>query len=205
MSERAVNRSQDTRSPMLHRHQLTVTAIPLAAAVAFGALDQYIGSLYSQLGTAINGMSAPWLLLPFAIGAFQPHWRRAAWLGLAATWLAVSAYVLMIDSPMEGVHTTLHIVAMSAHSQWPWFLGGIVTGPLYAVLGYQWRAHRSILSAALATVPLLLEPVIGRSGPRPLVYPPAGYLEAVAGLALAGSFAMAIYSARLRRQCAMRR
>jgi hypothetical protein len=197
MNESAVNRSKGKGSSALDRHQSAATAITLAAAFAFGALDQYIGSLYSQFGTAISGMSAPWLLLPFAIGAFQPHWRRAAWLGLAATWLAVSAYVLMIDSPMEGVHTTLHIVAMSAYSQWPWFMGGIVTGPLYAVLGYRWRAHRSILSAALATVPLLLEPVIGRSGLRPLfyplVYPPAGYAEAAAGLALAGFFAMVIF------------
>src|SRR5262245_53586294 len=96
------------------------TALVLAAAVAFGALDQYIGSLYSQFGTAVSGMSAPWLLLPFAVGAVQPSRVRAAWLGLAATWLAVAAYVLMIDSPMESVHLTLRLLWASASSQWPW-------------------------------------------------------------------------------------
>lgn len=65
----------------------------------------------------------------------------------------------------------------------------MATGPLYAVLGHQWRRHRSILSAALATAPVLLEPISGRLGLRPEFYPPADYAEALTGLALAGFFA----------------
>jgi hypothetical protein len=70
--------------PATSRRQWVKTATILTAAGAFGCLDQYIGSLYSQFATAVSVMSAPWLLLPFAAGAFQAGWRRAAWLGLAS-------------------------------------------------------------------------------------------------------------------------
>jgi hypothetical protein len=173
----------------------------LTAAAAFGAVDQYIGSLYSQFATAVSVMSAPWLLLPFAAGAFQLSWRRAAWLGLASTWLAVAGYVLMIDSPMEGVHLTPQVLAATTYSQWIWFAGGAVSGPAYAAAGYFWRAHRSWLCAALATLPVLLEPAVHGLGLRPSPDPAAGYAEVAAGLALAGIFAGLI--ARARRTAAM--
>jgi Family of unknown function (DUF6518) len=170
----------------------------LAAAFAFGALDQYIGSLFSNFATAVSGMSAPWLLLPFAAGAAQATrtgaagsravWLRAAGYGLAATWLAVIGYVLMIDSPMEGVHPTVRVVTATVRSQWPWWLGGLVSGPLYGVLGWLWRSRRSWLSAALAAIPVLFEPVLGHFGFRPAIDVTASYAEAAAGLALAGYF-----------------
>ncbi len=180
----------------------------LAAAVAFGAVDQYLGSLFSNFATAVSGMSAPWLLLPFAAGAAQAtaaqataaqatrpgaagsraRWLRAAGFGLAATWLAVIGYVLMIDSPMEGVHLTVRVATATVRSQWPWWLGGLVSGPLYGVLGWLWRSRRSWLSAALAAIPVLFEPVLGRFGFRPAIDVTASYAEAAAGLALAGYF-----------------
>lgn len=115
----------------------------LVAAAVFGAADQYLGVLYSPSLTAVSGMSAPWLLLPFVAGACQPGRGRAALLGLAVTWVAVGGYVLMIVSPVEGVHLTVRAVAVTAASQWPWFLGGLVSGPVYGLLGYLCRTRRS--------------------------------------------------------------
>jgi hypothetical protein len=172
------------------------TAVILTAAAAFGGVDQYIGSLYSPFATAVSLMSAPWLLLPFAAGAFQVTWRRAAWLGYAATWLAVGAYMLMIDSPMEGVHPTLRVVMGTVYSQWIWLAGGAVSGPAYGLLGYLWRARRSWICAALAALPVMFEPVVQRLGVRPSPFAPAGYAEAAAGLALAGIFACLIVRGR---------
>jgi uncharacterized protein DUF6518 len=103
-------------------------------------------------------MSAPWLLVPFLAGAWQGGQRRAALAGLAATWLAVLAYVLMIVSPMEGVHLTPRTFAFSLASQWPWFAGGLITGPLYGWLGHRWHTRRSPAAALLAALPILLEP-----------------------------------------------
>jgi hypothetical protein len=170
----------------------------LTGAFALGALDQYLGAQYSRFGTEVSLMSAPWLLVPFVAGAGQLQWRRAAWLGLAATWLALLGDVLMIVSPMEGVHLTVHQFAISASSQWPWFLGGLVSGPVYGVLGHRWRLSRSWLSAALAAAPLILEPVAAALGLRYSISAGACCLEAGAGLLLAGFFAIAIARSRRR-------
>jgi len=65
----------------------------------------------------VSGMSAPWLLLPFLAGPGKVGSAVAALVGLAAMWLAVLAYVLMIVSPMEGAHTTPHTFAFSPPCQ----------------------------------------------------------------------------------------
>ncbi|HUA40203.1 MAG TPA: DUF6518 family protein [Streptosporangiaceae bacterium] len=140
--------------------------LALTAAAAFGAADQYLPvaiPMSSHLGAylfavQVSGMSAPWLLVPFLAGAWQGSQLRAALVGLAATWLAVLSYVLMIVSPMEGTHLTPRTLAFSLASQGPWFAGGLIIGPLYGWLGYRWRARREAAAALLAAVPILLEP-----------------------------------------------
>jgi hypothetical protein len=142
--------------------------IALSAAFAFGSADQYLQVMIPMsahlnanlFATQISGMSAPWLLVPFLAGAWQRSPRRAALVGLAATWLAVLAWVLMIVSPMEGtaLRQLPHSFVLSLASQWRWFAGGLISGPLYGWLGYRWRARRSPLTALVATLPILLEP-----------------------------------------------
>lgn len=153
------------------RGAVTVIAA-LTAAFAFGAADQYLGALSSPALTAVSGMSATWLLVPFLAGAWQVSRLRAALTGLAATWLAVLAYVLMTVSPMEGTHLgsrpagffgswtqlTPHLFLTTLASQGPWFAGGLIAGPLYGWLGYRWRAHRAKSAALLAALPVALEP-----------------------------------------------
>src|SRR5215471_8167861 len=101
------------RRGWLRRPGRGVVLITLVAAFAFGAIDQYLGALQSPTLTEVSTMSAPWLLLPFLAGAWQAGQRRAALVGLAATWLAVLAYVAMIVSPMEGTHLTLRTFAFT--------------------------------------------------------------------------------------------
>jgi hypothetical protein len=147
--------------------------IALTAAFAFGAIDQYLGAGASSFAIQVSGgMSALWLLVPFLAGAWQAGQRRAALVGLAATWLSILAYVLMIVSPMEGTHLgprpaglvgswnqlSLHLFLMVLASQWPWFAGGLITGPLYGWLGHRWRSGPSRPAALLAALPVVLEP-----------------------------------------------
>lgn len=161
------------------RGRIGLVLIALTAAFAFGAIDQYLQVVIpsSHLGASlfagqVSGMSAPWLLVPFLAGAWQGSQRRAALVGLAATWLAVLAWILMIISPMEGSHLgapppgligsynqlTPHMFAASLASQWLWFASGLITGPLYGWLGYRWRARQSTAAALLVALPVLLEP-----------------------------------------------
>lgn len=173
MSDKAGQRDAVRR--LSAAHGAAAVIIALMAAVAFGAIDQYLGALSSSSLAEVGGMSAPWLLVPFLAGAWQTGQRRAALVGLAATWLAVLAYVIMIVSPMEGTHLGPRPAALAGHpgtwnqlsphvflaslaSQGLWFAGGLITGPLYGWLGYRWRARQSPATALLVALPLLLEP-----------------------------------------------
>ena len=147
-------------------HRTAPVFVALVAAFAFGAIDQLVPWAVSKsshpgaylFAGQVSKMSAPWLLVPFLAGAWQASRLRAAMLGLAATWLAVLAYIVMIVSPMQGVHLTPRTFAFSLASQWPWFAGGLITGPLYGWLGHLWRTRRSAVAALIAALPVLLEP-----------------------------------------------
>jgi hypothetical protein len=199
--------------------RVTTTIVVLALACAFGAVDQYLGTFRSSFLTSVSGMSAPWLLMPFLAGLSQPGPRRAAWTGLAASWLAVLAYVAMVISPMEGTHLgprpagvigswnqlSPHLVLATLGSQWLWFAGGLATGPLYGWLGYRWRTRRSVATALIAALPLVLEPaarwLAGSAGPAyasGLSFQPAGTGPAVAEIA-AGLLLTGAVLARARR------
>src|SRR5215472_7636004 len=103
------------------RRGVVAVTVALAAAFAFGAIDQYLGASANSFMVQVSGgMSALWLLVPFLAGAWQAGQRRAALAGLAATWLSVLAYVLMVVSPMEGVHPTPGVFGHSLVSQGLW-------------------------------------------------------------------------------------
>lgn len=195
----ALHMSRKTGSRL--RQAWPVAAV-LLVAVAFGAADQYLGTIhlpggYDPAAATVSGLSAPWLLLAFFAGCTQTRPWQGALTGLAATMAALAGYFAMMWSPVEGVHLS---VATMAHlvisSQARNVAGGLVTGPLYGWLGERWRTSRSVLSAALAACLLPLEPLVlalsGRAWGPPLAYA----LELTAGLVLAGYFAAAIYRSR---------
>ena len=77
--------------------------VAVIVGLAFGAADQYLGSM-SWLGpwaSTAAQMSAPWLILPFVVGITQQRARRAAALGLVVTVSALLGYFAMTYSPME--------------------------------------------------------------------------------------------------------
>ena len=136
--------------------------------LAFGAADQYLGSM-SWLGpwaSTAAQMSAPWLVAPFLIGTTQPRARNAAALGLVITASALLGYFAMTYSPMEIHPWSFHrfttgIVAVTTRGWYNplYILGGLVTGPLFGLLGQRWRVRRSWVSASLVAGVLCLEPL----------------------------------------------
>jgi hypothetical protein len=129
--------------------------------VLFGAGDQYLGSRSSYPWlTDVSLLSAPWLALPFVIGATQKSARRAILVGCIATATALIGYFVMTLSPVEGVHLdgTAPIIAL-LRSERMVELGALVTAPLYGYLGYRWHERRAWLSALLLAGALCLEPL----------------------------------------------
>jgi len=166
---------------------------------AFGAADQYLGSRVMlgdrfALGlwaSTVSAMSAPWLLLPFAVGCTETRAGRAAALGLLATLAALAGYFTLMWSPLEGValsRSLPHLPSLLA-SQWANVVGGLLTGPLFGYLGQRWRTERSWPAAALLAGAFCLEPLArwcaGQLPPPQIVW----QIEVAAGVLAALWFA----------------
>lgn len=171
----------------------------LVAAVAFGVAEQQANMHHLPVLTGVSGMSAPWLVLPFLLGAVRPGRAGVALLGFAAACLAVGAYVAMSGDPTEGLssghsHLSLSLggsatfLALVVFAHAPLFLGAAVSGPLYAVLGRRWRVSRRWPPALAVTAPVMLEPAARWLASYSVLFwapdPPVAWAEAVAGLAL---------------------
>jgi Family of unknown function (DUF6518) len=165
-----------------------VVALALLLAAAFGAGDQYLGSLSAHpWGADISLLSAPWLVLPFVVGATQRDPRRAALLGLACTYAALLGYLLMTLSPVENAHLTAATVRGFLLSERKVFVGGIVTGPLFGWFGWRWRTKRAIAGALVTAAALCLEPFVRRATVNPIRFRDVTLAEIAAGLALAAA------------------
>lgn len=170
-----------------------VVLLALLCSAAFGAADQYLGSLTGSghpwaagWSTDVSLLSAPWLVLPFFAGATRREPRRAALLGLACTYTALATYGLMTVSPLENAHLTLATVRGFLLSERAVFVGGIVSGPLFGWFGQQWRTRRALLGALATAAALCFEPLARRLSVNPIRYRDVWLAEVAGGLALAG-------------------
>ena len=149
---------------------MPVVALVLLLSAAFGAGDQYLGSLvHHPLGSGRQPASR----LRGCCSRSSPaprsgiHGARAL-LGLGATFAALVGYFLLTDSPLEGAQYSLANTHGFFVSNAPVILGGIVTGPLFGWFGQQWRTRRAIAGALVAAAALCLEPLARRAAVRPI-------------------------------------
>ena len=170
-----------------------VFLVAVVVGFAFGAGDQYLGSLaVPGLWTvSVSLLSAPWLVLPFVFGCSQLRASRAAMVGLVVTLSALLAYFLMIMGPFEGGHSSLNLREIDGllRSNVRNIVGGLVTGPLYGFLGQRWRTRRAWLSAVLVAGALCLEPFAEAvAGNHPPGASAVWSVEVAVGLAVAAYF-----------------
>jgi hypothetical protein len=175
--------------------QVTFLLIALAAGAAFGAGDQYLGSIARwPMATAFSLMSAPWLLLPFCFGCTQVRGRMAGLIGLTVTLAALAGYCAMTLSPIENVHLSQDpgLIFSLIRSEERVLLGGLIAGPIYGLLGQRWRTRRSWVSALLLGGAVLLEPI---ARVLHLEYgPPLAYIAELTAGALAVAYFLTAFS-----------
>jgi hypothetical protein len=166
---------------------------PLAVAVAFGTAARLLTLEHSSFLAAVGGLTAPWLLLPFLVGAARPRREGNALLGIACVWLAIVACSAGAESGggLTGPLTPERVLSYPGTfllSHLPVLLGASVSGPVYAVLGHWLRVSRSWLPALAATAPLMVEPAARWLASQSVLfwadYPPVAWAETLTGLAL---------------------
>jgi hypothetical protein len=134
--------------------------VALLLAAAFGAGDQYLGSMsWHPWAADVSLLSAPWLVLAFVAGWTQRDARRAMLLGLGCTAVAFLAYGVMTLSPVENAHLTAASARAFLLSERRVVVGGVVTGPLFGWFGYRWRVDRAWLGAVATAAAVVLEPL----------------------------------------------
>ena len=87
---------------------------PLLAAATFGAAEQWLSLQRSPFLAALGGMTAPWLVLPFLVGASFRRRRGHVPLGLACAWLAVGA--CSAEAPTGGDFAGGHLTPDGSRS-----------------------------------------------------------------------------------------
>lgn len=181
-------------------------ALALVLAAAFGAGDQYLGSLTGSghlwavgWSSDISLLSAPWVLLAFVAGATQRDPRRAAWVGLACTYAALLGYGIMTLSPVEHAHITAATLRGFVISERLVLIGGVFTGPLFGWFGQQWRTRRALAGALVTAACLILEPLARKVTIDPITYRDVWIGEVALGFALAAVLVASRFATRFSR------
>jgi hypothetical protein len=176
-----------------------IVAFAIAMAAAFGAGDQYLGSLSAHpWATDISLLSAPWLLIAFFAGWTQREPKKAAILGLACTGAALVGYGVMTLSPVEHAHLTAQTLRGFFVSESGVILGGVVTGPLFGWFGNRWRAQRAWAGALVLAACVCLEPFAHSVAGDAIRFPAVSHAEIAAGLAMIVYVAWTSVGARTR-------
>ena len=176
-------------------------ALALILSAAFGAGDQYLGSLTGSghvwaagWSSDVSLLSAPWVVLAFVAGATQRDPRRAALLGLACTYAALLGYGIMTLSPVEHAHVTGATLRGFVVSERLVLVGGVVTGPLFGWFGQRWRTRRAIAGALATAATLCLEPLARKVTIDPIGQRDVWAAEVGVGLALATAVVVTRFS-----------
>ncbi len=171
-----------------------MVALALVLSLAFGAGDQYLGSLTGSGHAWAAGSTGDQPPLPRRGSSSVPRRRDArvaarALLGPRVTYAALLGYGLMTISPVEHAHLTVATVRAFLISERAVFVGGLVTGPLFGWFGQQWRTRRAIAGALgyRQRRALRLEPLARSAAVRPIDDRNVWLAEVAAGLALAAA------------------
>jgi hypothetical protein len=153
-------------------------ALLLSSAVSistvFGVADRVVQG-HSAAGWYLANVAGVWLAVAFAFGAVACS-RHEAWVaGLFAEMSALAGYYGWMRLAQHQWQPIDHPLF--------WSFCGLLAGPVFGLVGYSWRRHRSEIAGATLGVAFVFEAValaLAQQRPRGVVE-----LETVAGLMLA--------------------
>jgi Family of unknown function (DUF6518) len=141
---------------------LLVLAPALGALMAW-ATDQGgdSRSTLSQLRNVIGSLSTPWVLIPFVAGTLCARRLTGALLGLATTLTALAGWYLCATLSEDlGGHGFLGDLRLEFSANRVWFTAGLISGPLFGILGSWWHRTRTLSAGVVAGVLLMGEPLV---------------------------------------------
>jgi hypothetical protein len=126
----------------------------LFAAVVFGVAMSVLKGNDTGIRDDIGNLSAPWLLLPFFAGAaLRGRWLAGAAAGLGATFAALAGFYVANAFVLDlGPHSLANEIRLAFTTYW--FPPGLLSGPLFGMLGAIWR-RRGYPALGLAVILLL--------------------------------------------------
>jgi hypothetical protein len=136
-----------------------LTAV-LVGAACFGLLMATIKGSGAGGRDAFGNISAPWLLLSFVAGASAVRVRVAALIGLGAALAALAAFYVAESVLLDlGAHSWITDLGLTVRAGRFYFVGSLVSGPVFGALGGIWAKRRSTIVAASLALLFALEPL----------------------------------------------
>lgn len=141
----------------MFRSRSSIVLLAASLAVAFGVVDGILWSGENQTSFWLGNISSTYLLLGFLAGWVVPARQAPVWTGLicglVVTFLALAGFygwqLHHLSLSSSGVHTGL--LGYGA--------GGVLSGPVFGLLGSLWARRRSWYAIAVVGVAFLLEPL----------------------------------------------
>jgi hypothetical protein len=140
----------------------------LAGAFAFGLLAAWAKgqntdglSTISQVRSDLGNLSTPWLLVAFIAGTRSRRSGSGALLGFLATMSALLGFYLLTSLVVDlGGHGIPHNLGRELWANRVYLASGVLSGPLFGVLGAWWQRTRSLHASVVAGALLIGEPIV---------------------------------------------
>jgi Family of unknown function (DUF6518) len=139
------------------RRLLLIPVLAFAFGFAVATLKGQGGGLLDGVGN----LSAPWLLVAFLPGLGSRSAVKGALAGLAATVLALAGFYLAVGLHADyGLHSLRAGLDLAFSANRRYFLAGLVSGPVFGVIGAWWGSRGDRRPALAVGALLLAEPLV---------------------------------------------
>jgi hypothetical protein len=132
----------------------------LVGAACFGLSMAAIKGSGAGARDALGNISAPWLLLSFVAGVSVVRVRVAALVGLGAALTALAAFYVAESVLLDlGAHSWIADLSLTVRAGRFYFVGALISGPVFGALGGLWARRRSTILATCLALLFVLEPL----------------------------------------------